>query len=150
MHNLHAIILRAIDCNAQLAAPTISAPLPQGYCLVPVNDHFHLSKCGTEPPSVVENFEFLTPEFQAWLKSASVGRTLVYIETDYFGGAGGQGAAVFSDGVCISGPTFSDDGPINEALRVLGVSVDDEELDEFEALGLGRHRSTAQWLATES
>lgn len=147
MHNIHAIIVRGSSCDTLLEKLTKSIALPQGYCLIPVNDSFYLSACGIQPPSIIENFEFLTPEFKVWLAFASKAQQIAYIETDYFGGDGGQGAAVFSEGSCTYGPVFAPDGPINEALRVLGVSVSGEALDEFDALGLGQQRSTAERLA---
>lgn len=147
MHNIHVIIVRGATSSNPLEKLTKSVALPQGYCLIPVNDSFYLSVCGTQPPSVIENFEFLTPEFKAWLAQASEAQQIAYIETDYFGGEGGQGAVVFSEGNCTYGPVFAQDGPINEALRVLGVSVIGEAFDEFDALGLGQQRSTAEWLA---
>ncbi len=148
MHNVHAIILRSSDSDERLVLPSRTVPLPQGYCLIPVDDAYHLAKSNVDAPSVIETFEFLTPEFQAWLATASIGRALAYVETDYFGGHGGQGAVTFVDGVRVQGPAFSHDGPINEALRALGVVTSPDDLDEFEALDLEMHRSTADWLSS--
>jgi hypothetical protein len=49
----------------------------------------------------------------------------------------------------VYGPTSAATGPINEALRRLGVKVVAPAKDEFEALGLNLHRSTEDWLEVE-
>lgn len=80
------------------------------------------------------------------LIEASRGTSLVYFETEYFGGLGGQGAAVFADGALIYGPISAAIGPINEALALLGVAVTPPATDAFDAVGLGLHRSAEDWL----
>jgi len=70
----------------------------------------------------------------------------MYFETSYFGGRGGQGAAVFQDGEIVFGPQWADTGPINRALGLLGVEVAPPAQDEFEAIGLHRHRDTEGWI----
>lgn len=37
-------------------------------------------------------------------------------------------------------------GPINEALRLIGVTLAAPDVDEFEAVGLARYRHTDDWL----
>ncbi len=63
------------------------------------------------------------------------------IETDYFGGHGDQVAAVYRKGV--EEPLFASQrvrrGAINDALRKIGVRAC-KGMDEFDTLGLGRHR----------
>ncbi|WP_125461708.1 MULTISPECIES: hypothetical protein [Rhodomicrobium] len=59
------------------------------------------------------------------------------IETDYFGGAGEQCAAVYC-GLTIAMPATPDG--INAALKLLGVKRK-SDVDEFDTIGLGRHRS---------
>jgi hypothetical protein len=71
---------------------------------------------------------------------------LMYFETEYFGGAGGQGAAVFQDGELIFGPSWAEIGPINHALKLLGIRVEPPARDEFETVGLHLHRDTEGWL----
>src|SRR4051794_13558898 len=53
------------------------------------------------------------------------------IETDYFGGRGTQAAAVYRGMVEVMPPESGGFGPINEALRLLGVTAR-EDLDEFD------------------
>lgn len=61
------------------------------------------------------------------------------IETEYFGGVGEQAAAVYRAGRELMPPSVAEFGPINAALRLLGI-VQGEHADEFNAVGLQRHR----------
>lgn len=76
--------------------------------------------------------------FGAWLSARG---PVAYVETNYFGGAGDQGACAWRGGVRIYGPRrgLGDDGVINEALVAIGVVP--ERGDAFDALGLGAWRS---------
>jgi hypothetical protein len=145
MHNVHAIIGKFDDLS--FALPSKAIPLKHGLWLVPVDDDFYQAKCKSQPPSTIHQFEFLTPEFLSWLVHLSVGKTIAYIETDYFGGEGGQGAALFCDGKTTFGPLFGEEEHINSVLKLLGVKVAANEFDEFAAVDLGRHRSTEGWLS---
>jgi hypothetical protein len=75
---------------------------------------------------------------------------VAYVETNYFGGAGSQAATVFSGGPRVLRRPRAAYGPINEALRALGVPREGG-YDPFDTLGLGRYRETGSWLreATE-
>ncbi|WP_232660619.1 hypothetical protein [Pseudonocardia sp. TRM90224] len=79
---------------------------------------------------------------------------LAYVEADFFGGVGFQRAAVWFDGDLVLGPISVEPGkpaagctPISQALRALGVVSGGHE-DEFDAVGLGRHRETDDWLTS--
>lgn len=67
--------------------------------------------------------------------------TFAVVMTDYFGGAGGQWAAVFDGARRTTGPHAT----INEALRALGVARRDA-LDEFDTVGLGSYRHPPDYL----
>lgn len=72
----------------------------------------------------------------------------MYFETDYWGGEGTQGAVAYATGEIIFGPRSSEQiGPIDEALKLLGVEVVPPAYDEFDAIGLRSHRQTEDWLA---
>jgi hypothetical protein len=62
------------------------------------------------------------------------------IETDYFGGAGDQAAVVYAAESLLMSPTVAARGPINNALRLLGVSAT-QGRDEFDTVELGKYRS---------
>jgi hypothetical protein len=90
-------------------------------------------------------FNYLSPALSAVLQTLSARSTLLYFETEYFGGMGTQGAAVFRDGELVFGPQAAELGPINNALAVLGVRTVPPAVDEFETVGLQRHRSVEDW-----
>jgi hypothetical protein len=95
------------------------------------------------PPPVL----FLVPLTDAlWIREVSSAGRVAYIETEYFGGIGEQAAAVWEDGRLIMPATLAPSGPINEALKLLGVQRTATQ-DEFDVAGLGRHRRTTDWLA---
>jgi len=90
------------------------------------------------------------------LASWSVVDPVAYVEAEYFGGIGSQFAAVWHGAALVLGPLMlaedeprPDAGwsPISQALRHLGVSADGH-YDEFDAVHLGRHRDTQDWIAT--
>lgn len=68
------------------------------------------------------------------------GGALAYVETEYFGGTGGQSAMVYASGRETMAPQRSRGGAINEALRGIGV-VKEAGKDEFDTVGLGERRS---------
>jgi hypothetical protein len=93
-----------------------------------------------------DGFNYLSPALARVFKRASDRCVLLYFETEYFGGMGTQGAAVFRDGEVVFGPQSAELGPINNALAVLGVRPLPPAIDEFETVGLQRHRSVEEWL----
>lgn len=86
-----------------------------------------------------DEFMLLTPGFLKLLQSLSRDGQLAYVETEYFGGAGGQGALVFHNGVQIMPPTWDVFGTINNALKLIGVKHQ-ETGDRFDAIGFGSVR----------
>ena len=80
---------------------------------------------------------------------------IAYVEAEFFGGVGEQAAVVWHRGEAVFGPTaqqFPPEvpevgvGPINAVLRRLGVTAVDGR-DEFDTVGLGRHRHVEAWAA---
>jgi hypothetical protein len=76
------------------------------------------------------------------------------VEAEFFGGVGSQRAQVWEQGRSVLGPLVLDEDdpapdvtPISLALRRLGVEKG-EHHDEFDAVGLGRHRTTSAWLTS--
>lgn len=80
------------------------------------------------------------------LLTASMGGSVMYFETEYFGGAGSQGAAVFRSGEIAYGPKAAEVGPIIEALELLEIRTSAQGADAFQTVGLGRHRQTVDLL----
>jgi len=92
-----------------------------------------------------------SPQLEDFAIRLSAVTPVVYIETDYVGGPGIQAALALNLGKVIYGPqqssaAISRDSPINGALRSIGVKYDPEQLDEFDTLGLGRHRCNEDWI----
>lgn len=73
------------------------------------------------------------------LRAIALESLFAVIETNYFGGNGDQAAAVYQGGREIMAPAVATIGPINAALRHLGVQAS-AGLDEFDTVGLGRFR----------
>ena len=92
-----------------------------------------------------ETFRHLTDDLVSSLVAKSGRDRFAYFETDYFGGAGGQGALVLSEGSVLYGPEWGEIGPINAALAMLGV-VPTAGQDAFDTVGLGMFRWTEDWL----
>lgn len=80
-----------------------------------------------------------------------------YVEADFLGGVGTQSAQAWAGGNVVLGslpmavgqPAPAAGTPISQALRRLGV-VAGTHVDEFDAVGLGRHRRTEDWLPPAS
>jgi hypothetical protein len=98
------------------------------------------SDTGHEHPE----FWKLSQSGTVWVEELSATGRVGYIETDYFGGVGEQAAAVWEGGRTILGPRKGESGPINDALRFLGVRRTLSE-DEFVVAGLDRHRRMDDW-----
>lgn len=139
-HRIQAIIARS-----DFIAPRVPSHWPrlvaldQGYALVPVTHEMLDEVPRRVGDEVVDGFIYLAPSWQVRLAELSAGGELVYIETDYFGGQGNQGAVVYRDRSSVLGPQSGECGPISEALASIGVSKSGA-CDEFEAVGLVRFR----------
>jgi hypothetical protein len=79
---------------------------------------------------------------QALAGATEAGGGLAYVETEYFGGTGGQSAMAFVDGREAMAPQRArgGGGTINQALRAIGVKRDAVN-DEFDTIGLGERRA---------
>jgi hypothetical protein len=96
--------------------------------------------------------------FERLLAQWSSAAPMAYVEAEYFGGVGEQRAAVWADQAVVLGPLdvptrtrferFSRAvSPISQALRRLGARRGLSE-DEFEAVGLDRHRCNDDWISS--
>lgn len=102
---------------------------------------------GSGGPREAEAFEFLTPGVEAWARALSVDCEVAYVETEYVAGEGFERAGVWSHGKLVLGP-LEGAGSINQALRALGVRSA-AGIEEFELVGLSRHRCLDDWLHDE-
>ncbi|MCB9895446.1 MAG: hypothetical protein H6839_13435 [Planctomycetes bacterium] len=148
-HSIQAVVARqpAIEELAGCFKHGHCIAAPQGFAILPLS----ISKLEDELRALGGTSRLEVPaEFFAGLIVAVEGLShaapFVILQTEYFGGAGGQGAGVISAGEWTIPWTWSntDDPapevwPIDRALAEIGVvrSADD---DEFDSLQLGRYR----------
>lgn len=131
--------------------------LDQGLALLPMVDElFDAITTGADDAAQL-GFWKLPGGFADVLARWSIAGPLAYVEADYFGGTGTQTAAVWDAGVLAVGPLHlaqghpaaADGTPISQALRRLGVTCHGCD-DEFDTVGLGRHRYTEDWIDRRS
>ena len=119
--------------------------LKQGLSILPLIDPLYDSIPDEEDTNLIdERFQFLTPKIVKLLAEHSSNTSTGYIETDYFGGQGSQGAILARAGKIIYGPKIGD-GSINEALKLMGIQKA-SSLDEFDTVELGRFRSNEDFV----
>jgi hypothetical protein len=139
-----AAIARTISVEHAVPVPLSAA----GVAFIPMTDVLldHLAaRCPTSTARAPTEFWKLSPSAVLWLEELSATARVAYLETEYFGGGGGQAAAVWESGKIILAPRQANIGPINDALRLLGITRTQTQ-DEFDVAGLGRHRRTEDWL----
>ena len=147
-HTVTGLIAKPATLSAFAQKHSLHAPiaLAAGLAILPLRDDDIDAFLKPSQSRHREGFIYLSEELLRALNAASFDGPLVYFETDYAGGAGTQGAVVLRDGALAFGPKCARLGPINEALALLGVRVVAPARDEFETVGLHRHRSTEDWL----
>jgi len=121
-------------------------PLAAGMSIVPLTDKLLetlKADSGEDAKTVSPIFEYLYRAVVDRAVAASEEGPLAYVEAGYFGGQGSEMAAAWDQGDMVMEPTESNN-PINQALRLLGVKAVPPD-DEFDTIGLGRHRRTARW-----
>jgi hypothetical protein len=119
--------------------------LSQGMALLPMLDELYDAIPNEESTDLVdEHFQFLTPKIVELIIRFSKKEAVGYFETEYFGGAGDQGAILGKEGRIVFGPQGGD-GSINSILSLMGVDAAGS-FDEFTAVGLGRFRDNEDWI----
>ncbi|WAZ26685.1 hypothetical protein STRCI_008297 [Streptomyces cinnabarinus] len=129
------------------------ATLGQGLALMPLTDAL-CDAVASGRGRGARGFRWLPDGFDVAVAGWSAAGPVAYVEAEYFGGAGEQRAAAWDGGTLVLGPLHVEEGqpfpatgsPISQALRRLGV-VASADGDEFSAVGLGRHRRSAAWIA---
>jgi hypothetical protein len=139
----HESLLRRFSERYRLHAPIT---LVHGLAILPLREQDIDAFVPAPQDGYVPDFVYLSEQLVAALREVSSDGMLLYFETGYFGGTGGQGVAVFASGACVLGPESGDIGPINRGLQLLGVRVQSPAHDEFETVGLHRHRHAEDWL----
>jgi hypothetical protein len=148
MHYISGLIAQSALLGRIAASLDLSPPatLPDGFAFLPIDTRDILRLAGESRPVLIDDeYQALDAAFIPMVQSLSVEGRIAYVQTEYFGGAGGQAALVADKGEIIFGPIHEEmSGPINDALRLLGVTGA-SGIDPFQAVGLSRHRSNDGW-----
>ncbi|MEM9891314.1 MAG: hypothetical protein AAF962_10675 [Actinomycetota bacterium] len=166
-----AVVLEALIVDAE-NAPSLLAVLPDDAVAVELEAGLVLVPLATKWKGVLDRdgghlgFEQLTEPLAALAEAASATGPVAYVHLEFFGGMGFQASVIWDRGGVSLGPLFTanhegdlltpayrlistkdaiQDMAINAALRHLGVRADGQR-DEFDTVGLGRQRSTGDWL----
>ena len=121
--------------------------LQENLGLIPLTDELYGQLADLYPSAEkddsLKELTDLTPAIVEWMRSLSKNRMLAYLEAEYYDGAGEQGAAVWNDSNLLPHPRPG--CSVNLALQALGVAAKPPD-DEFDTVGLGRHRRPERWL----
>jgi hypothetical protein len=127
--------------------------LVQGFSLLPITDDFEKELSGYAPQmkaSFTKPIKELSDGLHALAIEISHDCPVAYLSTCYFGGQGSQNALVWDKGSLRFSPRTPrydqvwPNSPISQALRMIGVVAEKGE-DEFDTVGLGKHRHTYKW-----
>jgi hypothetical protein len=120
--------------NARIVA------LQQEIAMIPLTDELFEE---IDSSDQIGNFLKLSSEVEDWAQQISSKGLVAYVEAEFFGGEGDQSAVAWNAGSCVLGPIY-EQYSINRALKLLGVDRKNAH-DEFDAMGLGKHRHTSDW-----
>lgn len=121
----------------------VPLPLDPRLALIPLPDEL-MDAAGWPVSSDLtpEENPLIRPQVEAFLVQASQEGLIGYVQAEYWGGAGEQFAFGWQGGVLVY--PSSDQQDVNGLLKVLGVRRGTN--DEWDTIGLGRHRHTEDWL----
>jgi hypothetical protein len=128
---------QTLETCASLVGNACIISLGQDMALIPLTREI-CEELGSSDP--IENFYDLSVEIEAWALRISKAGFVAYIEAEVWGGVGDQGALGWNAGSRAFEPLRETDA-INRVLKLFGVDCGSAH-DEFEAVGLGRHRKT--------
>lgn len=112
--------------------------------MIPMTDELFDEINQLETSSEISSFELLTKNIEKKILELIEGKKLAYVESEFFGGQGGHIGLLWENGH----RTFMGDfkkSTMNEILKRLGV-IRMGLKDEFETIGLDRHRYTEDWV----
>jgi hypothetical protein len=135
-------LVREFASSSGLHTPAL---LTDGLGFLPLSDD-HLDFLFPVQGSSDDSMTYLSDPLKAALSEISANGPVAYIETEYFGGQGAQGATVYDQGLCVFGPITNDTGAISAAMKLLGVTAAPGQHEEFEAVGFCRHRNNDDWI----
>ena len=129
-------------CTELKAGKTIG--LEQGFAMIPVDAKLADIIDPAKDSESIDDFIMLTDTLEKTLLEGLKEAKFAYLESEFFGGSGGHQGIVWEAGKRILKVSESYTGA-NRILQKLGVNRT-SQLDEFDCLGLGRHRSVDDWL----
>jgi hypothetical protein len=155
MHDVEALIAKSdtLAAGARRFESAVVCPLVQGFSLLPITDvlgkELAVYRPGTKA-TLAKPVQGLSDGLHALAVEVSHASPVAYIRTFYLGGQGGQDALVWDKGSLRFSPATQGynqvwpNSPISQALRTIGVVAERGE-DEFDTVGLGKHRETHDW-----
>ena len=159
MHDVTALIAKSDKLTAATHRfeAVVVCPLVQGFSLLPITEDFakELSVYASQTKApLTKPIKELSDGLHALAIEISHDCPVAYISTCYFGWQGGQNALAWDKGSLRFSPTTQGydqvwpNSPISQALRAIGVLAE-EGMDEFDTVGLGKHRKTHKWAETQ-
>jgi hypothetical protein len=142
-YTLQALIADEAVISAAVPTAAVLVRLPQGKAMIPLSDEMRETHDIPCLPLTDEGAAELPDGITAVAEAIAKAGRVVYVEAEFFGGDGTQACVTWDATLQASQPLVGTSA-INTALRFLGVTVGDHH-DEFDALGLGRHRATDDW-----
>ncbi len=155
MHEIKALIAKrdALTAGAGRLTNAAVCDLAQGFSLLPITEDLAKELAAdrlTTKAAADKPIPELSDGLHALAIDISRDAPSAYVTTFYFGGQGKQDALVWDKGSLRFSPAtpgYNRDWPhssISQALRLIGV-VAEKGMDEFDTVGLGKHRETEQW-----
>ncbi len=133
---------QTLKANVSLFQSARIVLLEQDIAIIPITDEL-CEEIDAISQIEVEGFEKLFPEIEEWAQRISTTGLVAYIEAEFFGGDGSQSAIAWNAGSRVLEP-IREQNAINCVLKLLGVDRKNAH-DEFDAVGLGKHRDTNDW-----
>lgn len=119
-------------------------PLEQGFAMIPLDEALIDRIDATPKATPISGLIYLTETLEEKILGMLGEAKFAYLESEFFGGSGGHQGILWEAGKRILKVSESYSGA-NRILRELGVRRT-SQLDEFDCMGLGRHRSVDEWL----
>lgn len=112
--------------------------------MIPMTDELfdEMNNLNTSPG--ILSFELLNENIEKITLELIGMKKLSYVESEFFGGQGGHIGIIWDNGARVYVGEFRKD-TMNEILKRLGIIRTDVK-DEFEIIGLNRHRHTEDWI----
>lgn len=143
-YTLQALIADEAVISSAVPPTAILVQLPQGKAMIPLSDGLREAYDIPFLPLTAEGAEETPDGLTTIAEAIAKAGKVVYVEAEYFGGDGVQASIAWEATLQATRPLVHASA-INSALQFLGVKVGDHR-DEFDAIGLGKHRDTNDWI----